>query len=56
MQINNHNDRDFLAGPVAKTLHSQCRGLGPISAQETRSPIPQRKILSATMKTEDPSS
>ena len=28
MQINNHNDRDFLGGPVAKTLHSQCRGPG----------------------------
>ena len=31
-------------------------GLGSISAQETRSQIPQLKILSATMKTEDPSS
>ena len=29
-------------------------GLGSISAQETRSQIPQLKILSATMKTKDP--
>ena len=24
--IRNCNNRDFLGGPVAKTLHSQCRG------------------------------
>lgn len=50
MQINNHNDRDF-DGPVAALV---MQGAWVQSPQETRSQIPQLKILSATMKTQDP--
>ena len=32
---------DFLGGPVARTLHSQWRGLGLIPGQGTRSPMLQ---------------
>ena len=48
---------DFPGGPVAKTLHSQCRGPGSIPDQGTRShmlqlrsSMPQLKILRATTK------
>ena len=34
-------DRDFPAVPVAKTLHSRCRGLGSITGQGTRSHMQQ---------------
>ena len=50
---------DFPGGPVAKTLHSQCRGLGSVPGQGTRSHMPQlrihtlqQKILCAITKTE----
>ena len=43
--------REFPSGPVAKTPHSQCRGdPGFMSAQETRSHMPQLKILRGTAK------
>ena len=32
---------DFPGGPVVKTQHSQCRGLGSIPGQGTRSCMPQ---------------
>ena len=46
---------DFPGDPVAKTPRSQCRGLGSIPGQGTRSHMPQlkKKIPQATMKTED---
>ena len=34
-------DRDLPGSPLANTLHSQCRGLGLIPGQETRSHMPQ---------------
>ena len=37
-------------GPVAETLHSQCRGLGSIPGQGTRSHMPQLKIPCASTK------
>ena len=50
--------RNFPGGPVAKTLHSQCRGLGLILGQGTGSYIlqvrvhrPPLKILPAATKT-----
>ena len=46
--------RDFLGGPVAKTLCSNAGGLGLIPGWGTRSHMPQLKILHAAMKTEDP--
>ena len=42
---------DFLGGPVAKTLGSQCRGLGLIAGQGTGSHMLQLRILSATAET-----
>ena len=36
-------EEDFPGGPVVKTLHSQCRGLGSIPGQGTRSRMPQLK-------------
>ena len=39
--------REFLAGPVAKTLHSQNRGPGLIPGQGTRSHIPQLRPYAA---------
>ena len=35
---------DFPGGPVAKTPHSQCRGLGSIPSQGTRSHVPQLRV------------
>ena len=34
----------LLVFPVAKTPHSQCRGLGSIPGQGTRSYMPQRRV------------
>ena len=34
----------FPGGPVAKTPHSQCRGLGSIPGQGTRSQVPQLRV------------
>ena len=42
---------DFLGGLVAKTLGSQCRGLGLITGQGTGSHMLQLRILSATAET-----
>ena len=49
---------DFLGGPMAKILHSQCRGPGSIPGRGTRFHMPQRrghrqqlKILHASTKT-----
>ena len=42
---------DFLGGPVAKTLCSQCSGAGSILGQGTGSHMLQLKIPSATAKT-----
>ena len=39
-------------GPVAKTLRSQCRGLGSIPGQETRSHKLQQKLPQAATKTQ----
>ena len=36
--------RDFPGGPVAKTLHSQCRGLGSIPGVGTVSHISQLRV------------
>lgn len=43
---------DFHGGPVAKTPHSLCRGLGSIPGQGARScmPQPRSKILRAATK------
>ena len=38
---------DFPGGPVAKTLHSQYRGLGSIPGQGTRSHMPRLKPIEA---------
>ena len=53
--------RDFPGGPEVKTPSSQCRALGPIPGQETRSHtlqlrthMSQLKTPHATTKTEDP--
>ena len=53
----------FPGGPVAKTLHSQCRGLGSVPGQGTRSHVLQlrihtlqQKILCGLTKTEDSTS
>ena len=43
---------DILGGPVAKTPHTHARGPGSIPDRETRSHMPQLKILSATTKTQ----
>ena len=38
-------NRDFPCGPIAKILHSQCRGVpSSIPGQGTRSHMPQLKI------------
>ena len=42
--------RDFPGGPMAKTLNSQCRGLGLIPGQGAGSHMPQLKIPHATTK------
>ena len=39
--------RDFLDGPVSKTLYSQCRGPGSIPDQEARFHTAQLKIAHA---------
>ena len=39
--------RDFPGGPVAKTLCSQCKGLGSISGQGTRSHMLQLRLDTA---------
>ena len=44
--------QDLPGGPVAKTLHSQCRGLGSIPRQGTRSHMLQPKIPHAETKTQ----
>ena len=36
--------RDFPGGPVAKTPHSQCRGLGSIPGVGTISHMPQLRV------------
>ena len=41
---------DFPGGPVAKTLRSQCTGLGLIPGQGTRSRMPQLRPGTAWMK------
>ena len=50
-----HNEncmQELPSGPVAKTPHSQCGGgPGSMSCQETRSHMPQLKILYGTAKT-----
>ena len=43
MQIKTMNE-ELSWGPVAKILHSQCRGPGSISVQETRSHMPQLRV------------
>ena len=43
--------RDLPGGLVAKTPCSQCRGVGLIPGQETRSHMLQLKILCATTET-----
>ena len=45
--------RNFPGSPVAWTPHSQRRGPGSIPGQGTRSPMPQLKILCASMKITD---
>ena len=50
------DNKDFLVGPVAKSPRSQCRGLGSIPGQGTRSCMLQLKIPHAATKTEDPMS
>ena len=37
-------ERDFPGAPVAKTLSSQCRGLGSIPGQETRYHMSQQEF------------
>ena len=41
---------DFPGGPVAKTLGSQCRGLGSIPGQGTRSHILQLRVHTLQLK------
>ena len=45
------NFQDFLGGPVAKTPQSQCRGLGFIPAQGTRSHVSQLRVPKPRLKT-----
>ena len=42
--------RSFPGGPVAKTLHSQCRSQGSISSQRTRSQMLQLRICMLQLK------
>ena len=51
--LKDDSGRDFPGGLVAKTPCSQCRGLGLIPAQGTRSHLLQLKILQATTKIEE---
>ena len=45
---------DFPGGPVAKIPCSQCRGLGVIPGQRTRSHMPQLRIPHPAAKIKDP--
>ena len=40
----NRVSENFPGGPVAKTSCFQCRGLGSIEDQGTRSPVPQPRV------------
>ena len=42
--------RSFPGGPVAKILHSQCRSLGSISSQRTRSQMLQLRVCMLQLK------
>ena len=44
------NFGDFPGGPAAKTLHSQCRALGLIPGQGTRSHMPQVSVQRLQLK------
>ena len=46
--------RDFPAGPVAKTPHSQCRGLDSIPGWGSRSRIPQPRVRILQLNIPDP--
>ena len=37
--------RDSPGGPMGKTLNSQCRGLGSLPGEGTRSHMPQLRVL-----------
>ena len=44
-------ERSTTGGPVVKTLHSQCRGLGLIPSQGTRSHMLQLRVCMPQLKT-----
>ena len=55
LEVSERLGRDSAGGPVAKTLHSQCRGpRGSISGPGTRPHTPQLNILNAATNSEAP--